>query len=222
MLCKECQLYGGSMFRVLTVPAVIVFLLLNSGFSSVARGGASAKPNESLSGEWASVANGAVQGYYDFDPAGKGHFSGYAVNGGCAAVPGDIQDVAQGHGSYTGTENTFSSVNPCVIAGTATNTIQISPGGKTAQWVSAGCSDCGPQSWKRATPVWGFDTSQLAKPRFLKSKAIAALGHPKFVGQYLDNWQGAHDALTSVAVKAVHAVHARVLLIANPRVRGNK
>jgi len=177
-------------------------------------------PKDTLAGEWISNIGGTPV-YYDFDPAGKKSFNGYVVGHQCVDVPGDIRDVAHGEGYYTGTENTFSSFSPCVIAGPATNTVQVSSDGKTAQWDSAGCSDCGPQTWTRAAPIWGFDTSQPANTKFLASKAITKLGHPRFVGQYLEYWQGAHDVITPAAVTAIHAAHARIMLIANPRVRGN-
>jgi hypothetical protein len=207
-------------FRALTVTITLAGLLGASGYLAAVPGSAAAKPSRSLAGEWISGA-GDSRVYYDFDPAGGKNFNGYVVHGGCASVPGDIEDAAQGKGSYTGTENTFSSFDPCVIGGSATNTIQISANGETAQWDSAGCSDCGPQSWTRATPVWGFDTSQPATARFLASQAVTRLGHPKFVGQYLEYWQGAHDVITPAAVKAIHAAHARIMLISNPRVSRN-
>ena len=102
----------------------------------------------SLAGEWLSKTGTT----YIFTDNGGGAFSGYVKDGGCASTPGDIQDTSQGDGAYSGHENTFSSSDPCTVAGTATNTIQISSDGKSAQWDSAGCSDCGPQSWTRVQP----------------------------------------------------------------------
>lgn len=209
-----------SISHALTATMVTAGFLLGSGHMAVQKAGATAKPDRSLAGEWISKASGRPV-YYDFDPAGKKKFNGYVVGIACVSHPGDIRDTAHRNGYYTGTENTFSSFSPCVVAGTATNTIQISSNGKTAQWDSAGCSDCGPQSWTRATPAWGFDTAKRVTARFLAAKAITRLGHPKFVGQYLEYWQGAHDTITPAAVRAIHAAHARIMLIANPRARHN-
>jgi hypothetical protein len=102
----------------------------------------------SLAGEWLSTTGTT----YIFTNDGGGSFSGYVQDGGCASTPGDIQDTSQGNGAYSGTENTFSSSDPCTVAGTATNTIQVSSDGKSAEWNSGGCSDCGPQSWTRVPP----------------------------------------------------------------------
>jgi hypothetical protein len=107
---------------------------------------AAANANLSLAGKWLSKTNGAV---YDFSQTGASTYSGYVVDGGCASTPGDIKDTAQGGGYFTGTENVFSSSDPCTVAGTATNTIQISSDGETAVWNSSGCSDCGAQTWTR-------------------------------------------------------------------------
>ncbi len=105
-------------------------------------------PDLSLAGEWLSTTNGSR---YDFAETGADSYSGYVVDGGCASAPRDISDTVQGQGSYSGTENTFGSANPCVVAGSATNTIKISSDRNTAAWDSAGCSDCGPQNWVRTT-----------------------------------------------------------------------
>jgi lysophospholipase L1-like esterase len=116
----------------------------------------------SLAGEWRSGTNGTL---YEFTQDGGGSFSGYVVDGGCASVRGDITDTARGNGSYTGTENTFSSFDPCTVSGTATNAIQLAADGETATWVSSGCSDCGAQTWTRVGDI-------SAKPKLV----MAALG----------------------------------------------
>ena len=172
-----------------------------------------ATANESLAGEWLSQASGTV---YDFDEITDGSFSGYVVSGGCASAPGDIQDTVAKNGHYTGTENIFSSFNPCTIAGTATNTIQISANGKKAAWDSSGCSDCGPQEWTRLTPLWGFDTNDSASTAYLNSRSIAKLGKPHFVGQYIEGNTSRVRDLTPAVAADIHAKGARILLIAYP------
>jgi len=105
-----------------------------------------AAANESLEGDWLSKTTGTL---YSFVQTGADSYSGRVPGVACVDQPGDIKDTAKGKGRYEGTENTWSSLDPCTIAGTATNTIQISANGKTAKWDSAGCSDCGPQKWTR-------------------------------------------------------------------------
>lgn len=105
-----------------------------------------AAAGESLEGDWLSQTTGTL---YSFVQTGADSYSGRVPGAACVDRPGDIKDTAEGKGLYKGTENTWSSFDPCTIAGTATNTIQISSNGKTAQWDSAGCPDCGPQTWTR-------------------------------------------------------------------------
>jgi hypothetical protein len=101
----------------------------------------------------------------------------------CIDSSGDIKDTAEGKGHYTGTENTWSSLSPCTGAGTATNTIQISSDGETAQWDSAGCSNCGPQTWTRVDVSTGPTavssplgcTRQDPSTCLLASNAVAGL-----------------------------------------------
>lgn len=105
-----------------------------------------ATADESLAGEWLSRTTDTV---YDFVRSGADSYNGLVVGHDCVDQPGDITDAAKGNGLYSGTEKTWSSFNPCTVAGTATNTIQISADGKTAKWDSGGCPDCGPQTWTR-------------------------------------------------------------------------
>lgn len=130
--------------------------------------------HESLAGEWRSKTNGSV---YDFVKSGARSYSGLVVDGGCASVPGDIKDTAHGNGNYTGTENVFSSFDPCTVSGTATNTIQISSDGRMAQWDSAGCSDCGPQTWIRVASPYRFILPRSLKNPSAWRKALTARHH---------------------------------------------
>lgn len=129
---------------------------------------------ESLAGEWRSKASGSV---YDFVQSGAKSYSGLVVDGGCASAPGDIKDSAHGKGYYTGTENVFSSFDPCNVAGTATNTIQISSDGNTAKWDSAGCSDCGPQTWTRIASPYKFILPRSLKSPSAWRKSLTAKHH---------------------------------------------
>jgi lysophospholipase L1-like esterase len=159
--------------------------------------------NLSLAGEWLSQTNGAV---YSFAQAGAGTDNGYVVDGGCASTPGDIMDTPQGNGYYTGTENTFSSPNSCTVSGTATNTIQIASDGETAQWDSSGCSDCGPQTWKR---LGGADSSPVE---------YAALGDSYSSGEGAGNYgttEGVCDRSDNAWPNLVAANNPNVVIEAN-------
>jgi hypothetical protein len=135
---------------VILVAITILVGLSATAVPAVAGSGlktsAAANAGLSLAGKWLSEGNGVV---YDFVQTGASTYSGYVVDGGCAGTPGDIMDSAHGDGYYSGTENVFSSFDPCTVSGTATNTIQIFSDGETAEWNSSGCSDCGSQKWTR-------------------------------------------------------------------------
>jgi lysophospholipase L1-like esterase len=160
--------------------------------------------NLSLAGEWLSETNGKI---YDFAQASASTYSGYVVKGGrCAITPGDIMDTAQGNGYYTGTENTFTSFNPCTVSGTATNTIQIASDGETAQWDSSGCSNCGLESWTR---LGGAASSPVE---------YAALGDSYSSGEGAGNYgttKGACDRSDNAWPNLVAANNPNVVIEAN-------
>lgn len=72
----------------------------------------------------------------------------------------------------------------------------------------------------RVTPAWGFDTASPATTKFLTSRAIASLGNPKFVGQYLEYWKNVHDVVTANVAAAIRGRHAYVMLLSSPKTPG--
>jgi hypothetical protein len=73
------------------------------------------------------------------------------------------------------------------VAGTASNTIQISANGKTAQWHSTGCSNCGPQTWTRVAVPCTASTAAGTKGALPATKnELSAPGE----AVYSTNWVG--------------------------------
>jgi lysophospholipase L1-like esterase len=136
----------GRLCAIVTSCLLAFGACLTSPAQAASRHQSAAVAGESLEGDWLSQATGTL---YSFVQTGADSYSGRVPGVACVDQLGDIKDTAVGKGSYAGTENTWSSFDPCTIAGTATNTIQVSANGKTAHWDSAGCSDCGPQTWTR-------------------------------------------------------------------------